>query len=764
MLVLLGIALVFQGSPGPPVQQGEPTKLTADILESAFTDPTARSILVRARRARMTEDSTLTAYDAMSYQRISAGLGFRSIGRDRLLFRHESAARVRWQQGIGAWIDATASRTVIPLTALHGDGKVHSRMSDPDLYASIPYFPGNEPLWIGGGIARSTIDRRGLIHPLAEGAEAYYTYATGDSITLELPNVATIRLIELEIRPREPKWNLATGSLWLDASSGQLVRAAYRLAAPIDLWVAARDADSTSMDDFPGWVRSMITPMKAEVAAVVIEYGLHDGRFWLPRLRIAEGSAHVGFMRVPFKLEERFTYSSVNGADSLPSIAAEPARPHIRDLVNPEERAKWRDSVRRGLRTRDYHRACDTSDTRVVTSSLYDARLVTAMRIPCDLSKLENSPDLPASIYDANEKLFGADELEALKGEALALSAQGPLLLGRPGARLPRAVFAYGPSLMRYNRIEGLSLGGSVEQDFGGGYAGTALARIGSADREPNFELAAARSNVEETIGARVYNRLVSANDWGHPLSFSSSVSALLFARDEGFYYRATGIEVSGDRAAEFGGGTRVEWRAFSEQQRTAAAHTSFAFSGGAFPANVLARRGWYSGVGIDVANQHGLDPAAFRLFTDLRMEAAAGQSTYGRGAVDLTGSKGVGPIAGSLTISGGSSVGSLPPQRNWFLGGLQTVRGQSPDTTQAGDAYWLTRFEIGQNTVGVRPTVFGDLGWVGDRTKILQKVRPMSGVGAGLSFADGLLRLDVARGIYPRKQFRVDVSLEAMF
>jgi len=39
-----------------------------------------------------------------------------------------------------------------------------------------------------------------------------------------------------------------------------------------------------------------------------------------------------------------------------------------------------------------------------------------------------------------------------------------------------------------------------------------------------------------------------------------------------------------------------------------------------------------------------------------------------------------------------------------------------------------------------------------------------VSGVGAGVSFLDGLFRFDVARGVYPRKQFRVDLSLESKF
>jgi hypothetical protein len=59
---------------------------------------------------------------------------------------------------------------------------------------------------------------------------------------------------------------------------------------------------------------------------------------------------------------------------------------------------------------------------------------------------------------------------------------------------------------------------------------------------------------------------------------------------------------------------------------------------------------------------------------------------------------------------------------------------------------------------------VFGDVGWVGDRDAMREVGRPMSGVGVGVSFLDGLMRFDVARGIYPRKQWRVDFYLDAIF
>ncbi|HEV8214417.1 MAG TPA: hypothetical protein VGP95_01240 [Gemmatimonadaceae bacterium] len=815
MLLLFGaaFALYFQGSQQPPTPrskrlpvvrdsaavdtgssnqrrrtQGHRRAVTAELSASAFKDATAKITLTKAREARLTQDSALVAYDAMSHQRLSVGMGFGRIGRDRLLFRHEAASRVRWQRDVGVWVDVKGVRTAVPMVARDEASKefkreIRNEMNDPDLMGEIPYYPGYEPLWIGGGnIARTQVDESEIVNPVADGAEAYYTYQTGDSISFRLPDGKTVQLRELKIRPRQPKWNLSVGSLWFDTKSGQLVRAAYRMSVPMDIWAVATEEDPKSMDDVPVWVKPMITPMKAEVSAIAIEYGLYEGRFWLPRVRLAEGEAQVSFMHVPFKMQESFNYASVNAKDSLPPIRLQSVVNVVRppDSLDAEGRAAWRDSVRlarrariraendsirQGLKVREPRvTVCDTAETRVSTSRRYEGTLAIAMRIPCDPDKLEHSPELPASIYDPGEEVFSMKDLDELKQQALSLAAQAPLSF-HPQFWPPPSV-SYGPALMRYNRVEGFSAGISVEQQLGGGYAASAVGRIGLADLEPNVELGITRSNLVKSVSVRGYNHLVSASDWGQPLSFSSSFSALMFGRDEGFYYRATGAELSGTREAGFGGGTHVEWRTFVEQERNAAVKTSFAVNGADFPANIAAWRGSYQGAAIRFQSQHGLDPRGLRLFSDLRLEAAHGDSLYGRGALDLTASHGLGRLAGALTLSGGSSLGALPPQRLWYLGGSKTIRGQSPspDSTQSGNAYWLTRLEIGANDAGMRPTVFGDLGWVGDRNHMTEHVKPMSGVGVGVSFLDGMFRFDVARGIYPKKQFRVDLSLESVF
>ena len=151
--------------------------------------------------------------------------------------------------------------------------------------AAIPYFPGYEALWIGTGTARASVDEREFVHPLARGSEAYYFYESGDSIDIRLPDKSAVKLRELRVRPRQPKWNLVVGSLWFDTKSGQLVRAAYRFAAPLDVWTMVKEEDPHSTDDVPKWVMPLISPIHAQVTAVAIEYGLYEGRFWLPRIR-----------------------------------------------------------------------------------------------------------------------------------------------------------------------------------------------------------------------------------------------------------------------------------------------------------------------------------------------------------------------------------------------------------------------------------------------------------------------------------------------
>jgi hypothetical protein len=308
-------------------------------------------------------------------------------------------------------------------------------------------------------------------------------------------------------------------------------------------------------------------------------------------------------------------------------------------------------------------------------------------------------------------------------------------------------------------------MGVLVERTYGKGYTADARARVGIADWQPNAEAHLRRGDGRRTYALGVYRRLSAANDWGDPLSFGSSLSAFLWGHDEGFYYRDWGAELTSNHVGE---SATFGWRLFAEQQGAAGVHTNVslpnALNGRDFIPNIHAQRAKAFGLAANVHRDVGLDPHGWRATLDLRGEGATGTFDYARAAVDATVSHGLGPhLDGALTGSAGSSVGTMPVQRWWYLGGVQTVRGQEAGT-RAGDAYWLGRAELGSSFVAVRPTLFFDIGWAGARGDWDRPGRPISGAGLGLSFLDGLIRLDAARGIHPDHGVRVDLYTEARF
>jgi hypothetical protein len=317
----------------------------------------------------------------------------------------------------------------------------------------------------------------------------------------------------------------------------------------------------------------------------------------------------------------------------------------------------------------------------------------------------------------------------------------------------------------RFNRVEGLSLGVGITQPLGAGFSASALARMGTADRVLNGEVQLARSAGQRTVHVAVYRRLrVTQPEWGNPLSFGASMSALLYGRDEGFYFRAKGVEV-GDRMALRHGSW--SWRLYTEQQRTAGDSSVIntwslarAFGRGGFRPNFLASRLSLTGVDVQWAHAFAKRPLGVQWFATVRADGATGTVTYGRAAIEATARRDVGPAALSLTGSVGSSAGSVPPQQRWFLGGVRSVRGHTAGGL-VGDAFWFMRAEGGTRFGVVRPVVFFDAGWAGAR-RSFGTDQMMRGAGAGVSLLDGLLRIDASRNIARGGKWRVDAYLEA--
>lgn len=749
--------------------------LTPELEASAYRDPRARELVLRARRARLEQDSTLLAYDAMSHERLTVGLGVGSIGRDKLFLRSETASRVRWRRGRGAVVNVVGARSVLPMVT----PGVHV-MTDMLHIEAIPYYPGRESLLHIAGVKSVGGSTNGpeLIHPLASGAEAYYRFQSGDSVSFLLPDGTRGKLREVKVEARRPRADLIVGSLWFETRSGQLVRAVYRPSLPLDVVEFVEATEKDAFDDVPKAVKPMIFPMSLEITALTVEYELHEQRWWLPRMETVTGRMRIGFMHSPFTREESYRYASVNGSDSLPPIfssATDSVRSTERDSTHRMRERAMHDATRdtalagreRRKAERERRRAhddelgamnCSPGDTITHRSVRYGGALPIVVRIPCDSASLTHSKEFSPSIYDAGDELFATKDREELE-KSLGLGLQAGWDPQRPTVH-----YGVDRGMLRYNRVEALSAGVLVESTLGSGYTANASARIGLADWRPNVELHLLRGNGDRTYALGAYRRLNSANDWGDPLSVGSSVSALLWSHDEGFYFRSAGAELTSTTSRS----NAFTWRLFAERQDDAEKHTNFSLwhtlGGAGFNPNVRAQSATAFGAGARYQAAYGLDPNGMRTAVDVRAEGATGTFDYARASAEATVSRALGAkLDGALTASVGSSVGSVPVQRLWFLGGVATVRGQEPGT-QAGDAYWLGRVEIGRTFAGFRPTIFYDVGWAGARAGFARSVRPISGAGVGVAAFDGLLRFDVARGINPGHALRADLYTSARF
>ena len=163
---------------------------------------------------------------------------------------------------------------------------------------------------------------------------------------------------------------------------------------------------------------------------------------------------------------------------------------------------------------------------------------------------------------------------------------------------------------------------------LGRGYTVIAGARGSWADRQLNGDLSMERTNGRSTMRATLFRRLAVASDFGSPLSFGAGLASLLYAGDEGFYYRAWGGELTG-MMPRFG---RTEWRLFAEQQWNAPMNTRFTLFRGAqddrvLP-NIVADEAIQYGASVRMQKGWGLDPRRFRANADFRAEGRQATSS----------------------------------------------------------------------------------------------------------------------------------------
>jgi len=685
----------------------------------------------------------------------------------RLGARFETVARIGWHHRLGAWAELIASRAVAPIA-----GEMEPDVVSDEMAYALPYHPGRDRLWPMDEMMDALPNELGdawISHPLDAGSDSLYHFTLGGRQILTLPDGRRLQVRELETRPVRPDHRLIVGSLWVDLADGALVHAAYRPSVPVDLWPYME----RNFDDEDKRIIGKFGPFRGNVEEIVVEHGLYAGRFWLPRIRIAhaEGTAKGG--RITISIEQTFTYELVSAVAQGEVQAPQPGR--VRGGLRDEARdERGRDvSERYGAgRFTDCERAGDSTRRDLPADSLaaYGGRhrrtqegIPIRVLMPCDEAKLIDSPAFSGSIYSSSDELFTERDLARLQTDVRAA-----LELSDQAEWSPRkTTYRYGldDGLIRFNRIEALSVGARAERELGRGYALDASLRIGVADLEPNADVALQRRNGSTVLRGAVYRRLEPVNDWGAPLGLSASLGALLLARDDWMYSRSLGVELRGTRA-RVSGGAVIAWRLFAEQQRTAEVGTTFSLARGIvgtdFARNVTAVEGDYAGAAASVSRDWGADPTGAQFSGRLTVEGAGGELGYGRAATEVRFANGFGGAVVSLTGAAGTSVGTLPSQRGWYLGGAQTIHAH-PVGARAGDAHWMGRLELTKGWPLIRPVLFADWGWAGDR-ETLAHVAPRDhlwAAGVGAAFLDGLVRFDIARALDSRKGWSADLFIE---
>jgi hypothetical protein len=686
----------------------------------AYGDPAARELVRLAQARREIVDTRISAYATTAHERLSARMGVAGV--ERLLLRRETVSRIAWTRDT-VRIELVAAREAQPVVSTG----VH--LPPPNIAGFLPalaFDPVDPEILF-------RFDFLSLRHPLAADGEQNYRFASGDSSSIRLPDGRTVRLVELRVTARRPEPQLIHGSFWLDAETHAVVRTAFRLSRAI----------STAGGGF-----HMLAPhAEVELDHVVIDYGLWDLRWWLPRTMSVRGVIRAAGVRFPLTYERRYDgYRVVGDADAAPlevlapqPAAQAPCRPPVFGSVTINPGAETvPDSVWEAVWDRSVARVLE-GDTARAGDGRRCERPFVVTRAPVE--ELLSGATFAAGIFDEDAGPLSDAEMQELAGLLRGIPS-GRWGLGRP------AVEVLTPELVRFNRVEGFSGGAravlplgriDLQSEVRAGTAGEIGARLGVVHASPRLR-----------TGLAAYRGLEAVEWSSQPFGPASSLSALVLGRDENDYFRRTGAEVWFGPAPS----RRQEWdlRVFAERQEPLETRAAWSLRGvldADFTArdNLAAERIDQAGATLRLRAAHGDDPTRLRLDSELALHAETGDLGFVRPLLRLGASRRIGGGFGlAATVAAGAGLGNVPVQRAWQIGGAATVRGHDPASLR-GESLWLARTEVSWGSPAVGLALFGDAGWAGAHAD-LGSARPLLGAGLGVSLLDGLLRVDLANGI----------------
>lgn len=743
----------------------------ARFAEDAFLDPVARELFAAAFDGWGNLAESVERYTARIDKRVAVAL--RALRKDRTLYHSETAVRAFWERNRRPVVQVLGARARYPGRDLALGGSSLAWLEEIPFDA--PFVPGGDQLFVGlehGATAfMPTEDDFLLKHPLGEGADTLYRYRSGDTTTISLPDGRQLDAVRLDVLPREASPHLISGTLWVDPSSGALVRGVFGVKRRLDV---ARDipgfreevADDIGYRLIPGFLK----PLAAEMRLVAVSYSLWDFKVWLPRTARYEGEVALGMVKVPVSVEVAYRMESVTLKDELEAEAQATAGGSGGESlqeVHFETEAEAMAFIAQLLSE-------DGGFTYQPASGFprEPGRRWSRWITPDDPGLLEDSPHLPPPIWEDAPGFPTEAEME----EYLRVLARIPV----PPVKEDLWDWSWGwgaQDMLRYNRVEGLAVGGRFGLALHGSYSLGASGHFGLADLRPKARLDLERATVLRRLGLGAYHELRASDLESGYLGFGNSLDAFLFGRDNGEYFGVTGADLTWRPPVT--ARQSFSLRAYAERQWPASNHASFALFRAFdrdwdFRPNLAADEVEETGGELRVSPWWGKDSEraefGIELFGRSAVWRRVGEEVredYSQASATVTT---IIPVRGSgwrrtrlaFEAAGGYTWGRAPVQRSWFLGGPGSLRGY-PASTISGLSFLRGRVEFARTFEGFGGSLFVDAGWAGPASEF-DYGDMLYGIGAGVTIVDGVVRMDLSRGLKgPRKGFRFELYLNAI-
>lgn len=708
---------------------------------TTYADRATQRLVARAMARHLEQDSSVRDYTAKLRYRVSFGFARRKWGDPLPVAVEEQDATISWQLPNDLRVDMLGRRSA-------------SQLQGIDLASTFSH-PWFVPRTLGDSLrifGASQTPSRAAPHPLARGADRFYRYAAGDSVIITNSS-RRITIQSVTITPKFADGAYVAGRIWLDVSSGDVVRFTFRFVGT-QLWVDTNDVhnakDSAAAVKSSKFV-SQILELNAD-----LEFSLQDNMHWMPYRQVIAGKVSMPFgvdVAVPFEAKTTFDDYTVNSGKKVVFDAAFPPDTNVRGRNSGRliggGRGRPRapppnqpDSARRRL---DSLRRADTnafrSRFRNRTGYLPGGGRYEIHRPPLDsMRKYTGWSDSLVLGESENDR---RRLQQAMSDLAHITEALPPEMTGRPRFGLAWEKVS---DILRYNRVEGTTLSRGVRVPLPISFAemyGTL--RYGFADQRLMARVAAVRDAPGGRLIAAGMRDLVDIDAFSQGLTFGNSLRAIFTGHDDGAYLLAQGGRLSFETSSGRGTEVMVSARAEDERSVTSKARAFFpriVGTDGYFPETMPVREGFASGAGLR------LDHTGFSRRWMLDGE---GLVVGGQGAARLAAEFRLQRLAGgwaTLRLKGGLALGvDSVPQLSLRAGGLNTVRGYDFGVQQ-GDALWAVQLDVSKpNRSAVKWVGFIDAGQAGFRANFAAS-RVLSGAGVGISVLGGFIRVELSHPI----------------